>query len=84
MSIDIGSKLNNSYDDEFSLQKLQNEYIDNESNNSDESEEYLDLEGEKKLVYFENKRQCLQEITTQKLKDELYNNKGLIEKHHKL
>jgi hypothetical protein len=26
----------------------------------------------------------LQEITTQKLKDELYNNKGLIEKHHKL
>jgi len=57
---------------------------DNASNNSDESEEYLDLEGEKKLVHFENKRQSLQEITTQKLKDELYNNKSLIEKHHKL
>jgi len=54
------------------------------SANSDESDEYLDFEGEKKLVHYENKRQGLQEITTQKLKDELYNNKDLIENHHKL
>jgi hypothetical protein len=36
MSIDIGSKLNNSYDDEFSLQKLQNEYIDNDVKHVDD------------------------------------------------
>ena len=57
---------------------------ENSSVNSDESDEYLDLEGEKKLVHYENKRHGLQEITTQKLKDELYNNKALVEKHHKL
>ena len=57
----------------------------NNDNNSDSSdEEYLDLEGEKKLVHYENKRIGLQEITAQKLKDELYNNKDLIENYHKL
>jgi len=71
-------KKENENDDEYDDEKS------NQSNQSDESEEYLDLEGEKKLVHFENKRQSLQEITTQKLKDELYNNKSLIEKHHKL
>jgi hypothetical protein len=45
--------------------------------NSNEIYEYLDLDGEQKLVYYENKRHDLQEITTQHLKDELYNNKNL-------
>jgi hypothetical protein len=62
----------------------EDENDDNESVNSYESEEYLDLEGEKKLVHYENKRQGLQEIAAQRLKDELYNNKDLIEKHYKL
>ncbi len=69
--------------------KIKNKNIDevindNVSVNCDESEEYLDSEGEKKLVHYENKRHGLQEINTQKLKDELYNNKELVEKHHKL
>ena len=54
------------------------------SNESDESDEYLDLEGEKKLVHYENKRNGLQEITTQRLKEELYNNRNLVDAHHKL
>ena len=72
-------------------EKIKNEEIEEieenksvDSAESDESDEYLDLEGEKKLVHYENKRRGLQEITTQKLKDELYNNKGLVEKHHKI
>ena len=62
------------------------EKVDDEqkSANSDESDEYLDLEGEKKLVHYENKRHGLQEIATQKLKDELYNNRDRVETHHKL
>ena len=47
------------------------EINDNKSVNSDDSEEYLDFEGEKELVHYENKRHGLQEITMQKLKDEL-------------
>ena len=66
------------------LNDINNNDGDNESAKSDESDEYLDLEGEKKLVHYENKRLGLQEITTQKLKDELYNNKELIENHNKL
>ena len=39
-----------------------------ESDESDKSDEYLDLEGEKKLVHYKNKRHGLQEITAQNSK----------------
>jgi hypothetical protein len=52
-------------------------YTDTETDSSDD--EYLDYEGEKKLAYYENKREGLQEITTQKLKEELYNNRALVQ-----
>jgi hypothetical protein len=51
-------------------------YTDTETDSSDD--EYLDYDGEKKLAYYENKREGLQEITTQKLKEELYNNRALV------
>jgi hypothetical protein len=53
---------------------------DNNDNNDTSESEYLDDEGEKKLLYYENKRQGLQEMTLDKLKDELYNNRDLVEK----
>jgi len=54
-----------------------------EDTDSESDIDELDLEGEKKLVHYENKRQGLQEIAAQRLKDELYNNKDLVEMHHK-
>ena len=83
---DISVKLINN-DDIIPLLTIKKEVTnkdDNKSVNSNVSEDYLDLEGEKKLVHYENKRQGLQEIASQRLKDELYNNKDLIEKHYKL
>ena len=56
-----------------------------EKDDSDsESDEELDEEGEKKLVHYESKRQGLQEITDQKLKDELYNGRMMVQKQHSL
>lgn len=50
-----------------------------EPNSDDESDiDNLDLEAQRKLTHFENKRVGLQEITIQKLKDELYNNRELV------
>jgi hypothetical protein len=54
------------------------------TDNSNDSSEYLDIDGEKKLNHYESKRSGLQEITIQKLKDELYNNKDMIENYHRL
>jgi hypothetical protein len=56
----------------------------NEMEDSDDESDIdeLDLEGQRKLSHYENKRQGLQEITEQKLKDELYNNRNLIQEHH--
>jgi hypothetical protein len=57
---------------------------DNISNNGDEDDDIdddLDDEAQRKLVYFENKRQGLQEIAILKLKDELYNNRDLVLKN---
>lgn len=52
------------------------------SENSEISEESdiddLDDEQEKKLVFYEKKRVGLQEITINKLKDELYNNRDMV------
>jgi hypothetical protein len=50
----------------------------NEQTADDLDMDNLDPETQNKLVYYENKRQGLQEITEQKLKDELYNNRDLI------
>jgi hypothetical protein len=52
---------------------------DDEDDSTDD--EYLDYEGEKKVSYYENKRSGLQEITINKLKEELYNNRGLVLKN---
>jgi len=49
---------------------------------SEEDIDYLDPEAEKKLAHYETKRQGLQDITEQKLKDELYNNRDMVEKYH--
>jgi hypothetical protein len=56
----------------------------NEMEDSDDESDIdeLDLEGQRKLSHYENKRQGLQEITEQKLKDELYNNRNLIQEYH--
>ena len=72
LTIKIDKKSKNNKND-------QNDKDDKEKYNSDsESEEYLDSEGEKKLIHYENKRLGLQEITTRKLKEELYNNREMI------
>ncbi len=68
---DISVKLINN-DDITPLLKNKDE-INDESDNDD-----LDLEGQRKLTHYENKRLGLQEITMQKLKEELYNNRTLI------
>jgi hypothetical protein len=54
---------------------------DNDSEESDESDvDYLDDVQQKKLVHYEEKRIGLQEITMNKLKDELYNNRDMVHK----
>jgi hypothetical protein len=57
---------------------------DNSDFDSESDDDELDLEGEQKLIHYEKKRQGLQEIATQRLKDELYNNKDLVVMHHKI
>jgi hypothetical protein len=56
---------------------------DSDNMSENKNYDYLDSDGEKKVLYYENKRLGLQEITTQKIKEELYNNKDLIIKYHK-
>ena len=56
-----------------------NRKSDNNSETSEESDiDYLDNEQEKKLLHYENKRIGLQEITINRLKDELYNNRDMV------
>jgi hypothetical protein len=60
------------------LKIAKNKADDEDTDSDDSSDEYLDYEGEKKLAYYENKREGLQEITDLKLKEELYNNRALV------
>jgi hypothetical protein len=52
---------------------------ESESESEDYESEYLDDDGEKKVEYYEKKRKGLQIMTIEKIKDELYNNRELVE-----
>jgi hypothetical protein len=69
----------------LTIKKIKNKDENTLLNSSDDDSvsEYLDEAGEKELIRLENKRQGLQEITINKIKDELYNNRDLIEKKNK-
>jgi hypothetical protein len=79
---DISVKLINN--DDITPLLIKNKSNDNDSEQKtdvegeNDTEGELDAEGEKKLIHYESKRQGLQEITIEKLKDELYNNRGLV------
>jgi hypothetical protein len=86
---DISIKLINNDDITPLLKNKEEKEIiyDSEGNEMEDSDDEsdideLDLEGQRKLSHYENKRQGLQEITEQKLKDELYNNRNLIQEYH--
>jgi hypothetical protein len=84
---DISTKLINN-DDITPLLKIKNKkeinydsdgnQIENDNNDNDDDDDELDAEGERRLAHYESKRQGLQEITEQGLRDELYNNRNLI------
>jgi hypothetical protein len=57
---------------------LSNDNIKSDENGSNDDNDDLTPEQQKEYEYYENKRQGLQEITIQKIKDELYNNKDFI------
>jgi hypothetical protein len=57
---------------------IKNEKSIENNSDSDSSSGYLDVDGENKLLHFEKKRQGLQELTIQKIKDELYNSRDLL------
>jgi hypothetical protein len=54
-----------------------------EESDDDSDIDDLDLEGKRKLTHYENKRLGLQELTIQKLKDELYNGRVVISNSYK-
>ena len=54
-----------------------------EDSDDDSDIDDLDLEGKRKLTHYENKRLGLQELTIQKLKDELYNGRVVISNSYK-
>lgn len=59
----------------------ENNENNNDSDNSEESKTEIELTSYQKqqITYYEQKRQGLQDITSNKLRDELYNNRNLFE-----
>jgi hypothetical protein len=69
-------------DDITPLLKYKNKCENDDEDISDIDD--LTPEQKRKLTHFESKRQGLQEITSVRLKDELYNNRDLVINHHSL
>lgn len=82
----ISVKLINN-DDITSLLKGKNDNSDGETDEIDETDNESDIddlnsEEERRLTHYESKRQGLQEISMNRLKDELYNNRDLVVNYH--
>jgi hypothetical protein len=69
---------NGNFNDNYN--EIENDYNTDSEVSDDSDIDYLDDVQQKKLLHYEEKRIGLQEITINKLKDELYNNRDMVHK----